>query len=934
MASIYLDSDDTFTLSGAANVYGGAGVEKLIVNSGATGVTTNATLERVDLAGASSAYTYQQSGLSLKVFSGTTLVATVAVQSDADGSQLVFANGSVSVKLSAAGMTFGGATVPTTAPAAVTPTTIDATVTSGAGTSTTGGTTTGQAFALTNSATADVFALTAGNDTVTGASGTLAATDAVIDTSTADADVMTAQVTVATLAPSITKVETININGDFVTTGLDFANVRGSTTVNFNTGITSGTATVGTTVAGAGAKTTTAANIAFGSNVTTATINADATVGTAGTLNVNAGSVTALTLTGASAVDNYAITTSGNIAFTGSTTAEVLKLIPTVASQTITLDGANVAGNTLDVGGTVAATLKGTAANLTGKTITKSGTGTLTVEVATTGAAAADLSKVAADAVTLSVAIGGNDVTVKSGTTVSTSLDMGAAAFGLNSTPSSASTNAVTFNNTASNQTGLVGTNIKTLTVNSAATAVSGVDATYAVLNVGTNNAVLTGTNDVKVTAGTAGSVDASALVGALTYTQAATAATTIKGGSGANVITLANVAVDASYTGKDGGDTINAVNTTGAVSVTTGSGIDSVVANSITSGALSANLGAGSDTISATALTSGVISATMGAGNDTVTVGTAVTGAAVIVIDGGDGTDVLKVGPAFDIAGGTLSLTSVDSIELTATGALKFSAAQLSGNTIAIKGTATIATDNLWITGVAGTTTLDASTLAIDQTLTKALSNTTLNVSLSTAATTVKGTAVNDDITGGANGNTITAGGGADKITLGAGTDKIVYAATTGAALQTEAKGTLGANATTAPVVPSTGVGAAGNGDIIAAGFAVGTDKIVLSTAFGTAGAVTGLVAAGGTSYTTASAGLAAADFISGTAAAITLTANTAGGGRFYFVTDTGNLYYDASGDTAMTAIGTVTAGAADDFAVATITGAATFSATDFMFA
>jgi hypothetical protein len=440
------------------------------------------------------------------------------------------------------------------------------------------------------------------------------------------------------LAPTINNVETVTINGDFVTTGLDLTSVRGTQTLNFNTGIIAGTATVGTAVAGAGAQTAAAAKIAFGSNVTTATINADTTAGTAGQLVVDAGAVTALTLVGASVVDNYAITTNGNLAFTGSNTAETLKLTPTVADKSITLDSIFVTGNTIDVAGTVTATLKGTAANLTGQVVTHTGTGALTVEVATTGTDPVDLSKVAANAVTLSVPIGAFAVTVKTGTPISTSLDMGAAAFSVASAAATATTNAVTFNNTASTQTGLVGTAIKTLTVNSAASQVIGVDATYVVLDNGTNNVVLTGTNDVAVTAGTAKSVDASALVGALTYTQSTNVATTIKGGSGANVITLANTAVDASYVGKDAGDTITTVNTTGAVSITTGAGIDTITASGVIAGvgALSVNTGAGADVISATALTTGVLSAILGDGNDTVTLGTGVAGTAVIVINGG----------------------------------------------------------------------------------------------------------------------------------------------------------------------------------------------------------------------------------------------------------------------------------------------------------
>jgi hypothetical protein len=105
-----------------------------------------------------------------------------------------------------------------------------------------------------------------------------------------------------------------------------------------------------------------------------------------------------------------------------------------------------------------------------------------------------------------------------------------------------------------------------------------------------------------------------------------------------------------------------------------------------------------------------------------------------------------------------------------------------------------------------------------------------------------------------------------------------------------------------------------------------------VLSTAFGTAGASGGLVAASGASYTAASTSLAAADFISGTTAAMVLTANTAGGGRFFFDGTTSVLYYDALGDTVSTAISAVTAGGADDFAVVTIGSA--LVATDFAFA
>lgn len=779
-------------------------------------------------------------------------------------------------------------------------------------------------FALT--ANNDTPAMTSGNDTVTGAAGTLAATDVISDASTTDSDTLTAIVTVATLAPVISKVENVNINGQFTTTGLDLATVTGTKVATFNTAIVSGTATVGTAVAGAGVRLGSTEKIVFGSNVSTATINSDsASTGTAGAVNVDAGSVTALTMTGASSADNYAITTNGNITFTGSNLVETMKLTATVADKWISLDGAAVAGNTTDIASAVATTIKGI---LTGKTITKSGAGVLTADVNAAGAA--DLSKVAADKIVLTAPMN-NTLTVKAGADISTAINQ--TALTITGPAATATTNSVTLTNTAATQTSLTTTSVKTLNLVSNATQVAGVDATYSTLNAGTDNVVLTGTNDVTVATGTAKSFDASALVGSLVYSQAATAATTVKGGSGANTIVLANAAVDATYVGKDAGDTVTAVNTTGATTITTGAGADTINATGAIAGAgaLSLDLGAGNDTVNATALTTGVISGSLGAGDDTVVLGVGVTGTAVVAIDGGAGTDVVKFGAGSDIKAGTLSLTNVETISLGAVaGTMTFSAAQLSGTTFNIQGTATAATDILAVTGIASTTAIDLSGLVMDQTITKGISKTTISAALSSAAVTIKGTAVADTITAGTAGSTITAGAGADTITVGAGTDKVVYSAATGAALKTESAGLVGTSATTVPAYV-----AGTTGDTIAAGFTIGTDKIVLSLALGTAGASTGLVASGGTSYTTASTALAAEDFLTTTlaGASTAITANTAGGGRFIFDTTGSFLIYDASGNSAISALGVYTAGADDDFIVVKTTGV-NLLATDFIFA
>lgn len=139
MASVYLSSGESFTISNNnASVYGGGGTEVLTVSSGLTGTNIDQNIERVVLGGASSSYTYQQQGNQLVVYSGSSQVAIVPLQQDTDGTLLTFSNGTVSAKVSASGMTFGGATVTagttSTTATSVTPTTVDATVTNGTST--------------------------------------------------------------------------------------------------------------------------------------------------------------------------------------------------------------------------------------------------------------------------------------------------------------------------------------------------------------------------------------------------------------------------------------------------------------------------------------------------------------------------------------------------------------------------------------------------------------------------------------------------------------------------------------------------------------------------------------------------------------------------------------------------------------------------------
>lgn len=168
---VYLDAGTTFSNSNAnVDFVGGTGTETVTLGSGATANTFNGNVEAITLTGASTAYNYLQSGNTLKIYSGTTLVATAEVQDDTNGSQLTFSNGTYAAKLTA-GTSGPTMTIGTGAVSATTAGTVDVT----------GGTTTA-GFTLTT-ATTDNLVGTSANEAFTGVlssalvDGTLQATD-------------------------------------------------------------------------------------------------------------------------------------------------------------------------------------------------------------------------------------------------------------------------------------------------------------------------------------------------------------------------------------------------------------------------------------------------------------------------------------------------------------------------------------------------------------------------------------------------------------------------------------------------------------------------------------------------------------------------------------------------------------------------------------
>lgn len=126
MAKVFLNPNDSFIVSNNKTiVYGSSdiGLEIGIVTTGTVGLVFDQNVEAVKFGLPYSDYRYWQTGNQLQIYdkTGSSLIATITVQGDSDGSQLSCYDGTVNVKLEAGVMTLGGAVVSNTAPGEVTP---------------------------------------------------------------------------------------------------------------------------------------------------------------------------------------------------------------------------------------------------------------------------------------------------------------------------------------------------------------------------------------------------------------------------------------------------------------------------------------------------------------------------------------------------------------------------------------------------------------------------------------------------------------------------------------------------------------------------------------------------------------------------------------------------------------------------------------------
>jgi S-layer protein len=590
MAKVFLSAGDDFVAASDAQVFGSTGAETVeIVEQ--HNVTLNSNVDRVTFTGGVADYTYQVQGNQVIVRSGAAVVATIGVQDDADGTRLVFADGSVHLNLTGLNqVTLGGAVVPTTA-GSVTPTTIDTT-------EHTGTTLAGKTFALTVGVDSGAaFTGGAGDDTFNAAQVGNGDTWSGADSIDGGGGTNTFNVAQADAIsnPVGTSVKNIQI-----------ANLSSADTVNVDTTAWTGLTTL--TTSSIGTTTVTAAP------TTAVTANVKAPGGTS---TVDGGSTVSLTETGLVAGNGVAIGTMTPVA--GSVTLN---------TTTKAADGFGVGAIVVTAAGNVAITqTAGNAVNTTnvlGAVTVNGGASTTSVSVTNSKAAAAAATVVGVGDNAINVLDVNNLSPTKAGVITSVTAS--------GYTTLTVSDNALTTLN-ASNGSGNITINnggLATPTNKTLALNLNGVSGgvlddgdIYTAINVttaGSTAATLANITDTALTALTVGGTQGLTLTSTAGMAKLSTVGVTGSAGLSADLSAATVTAVDTSGTTGNSTITLDASKAT----FTGGAGADAV-------------------TLSSNAPTKAV---SLGDGDDSLTLagGTSVVSSAIA---GGSGTDTLKMSAA-----------------------------------------------------------------------------------------------------------------------------------------------------------------------------------------------------------------------------------------------------------------------------------------------
>ena len=652
----------------------------------------------------------------------------------------------------------------------------------------------GSTFTLTTATNS--FVGTAANDLFTSAAGTLQDADTILDSTTTDKDILNAEVNANNIAARIQNVETINVNGTYVTTGLDLASTSGTKDLNLTTSILGGTATV------TNASSLNALNINAGTNVTTVAVTATAS-GTRDTVNVNSGSTTATTITGNGGLDQFNVTTTGNVTIGTTTAIDTVTVNLSDAATTVAGSAGNVVINQTGVAGTITVgataltgnvastakttitgnqnvTISATTALVTDTMIVDSSTGISKLKITDT-ATSLDAADIQVDVVSLAAATLTGTTTINANSKLSLDAAVAAQTIQLAATTAGtalaagAGTLLLDVNKT---QTAAIITDtaVGTVILNAGvdATAAAGTVMTMADLQLGlnTNTLVIQGANDLTLSlltleATTADIVSATTMTGKLTVTDTVGVGTaTLSLGSGNDSITSTKAGTFTIH-GNGGNDTIS-VASAAAATVNGGDGNDTITGSA---NASTLNGDAGNDTITGGAAID-TINGGAGddiingaGGNDAITTGE---GSDTIRMAASEGTDVIA-----DFTAGT------DKIVLRGTGAsatVNVGAITPSTNTYTIDTNFVVTLTGITATDLSGSIQLGDSTTAYTTAATASVTAGSLNDVITTGATavTVVAGAGDDKINASATNSTLTGGTGADTFNVTAGTAAI----------------------------------------------------------------------------------------------------------------------------------------------------------------
>jgi len=609
---------------------------------------------------------------------------------------------------------------------------------------------------LTSAAT-NIATMSDNSDTVDATTrNSLQTGDDITDASTTDSDVLNANVTVANAAPTMRNVETVNVTGDFLVTGLALTNVSGTNTLNLSTVLAGGTATVTDAAAAA------AANIVIGANVTTVSVTALAGGTGAAGVTVDGGAATTVALEAGAGTDIFNVTTADgaalnlgavgafaaadtvNVTLNGDatiTTAVAMGTMNIASATDATVTAATAVGTATDFTGAGNITLSGDASVLAAATsIASTGTGTLTLDLTTV--AGDNVSTVAADVINHNHA-GGTGLTMAETSSLNLVADAGGATIQLSAAGtltmnvSETQTSAITTGNAVTALTVSATPDAATDTANGAVITMADL-----ALDANTVNVAITGTEALTLTdlsTAAATTINALNMSGDLTISELGAFDVTLFLGNGTNSITSTNVAAGFTLEGGSGADTITLTGAAVNASTVNGNDGDDTILGGDAADTIDG--GDGDDAINGDA---GVDNITTGAGSDTVT-----------MVSGEDGDTIAD----FVLGTDMLVLTGA------ANAGLDLSSITPTTGLYAIDG----GTGNfdVTLTGNTATDIRDSVTLGTQSTAAVAggaAAAVTTYTSVTTAGATVAGDA--DDVI---------ALGGAHTVTLGSGSDTLI---------------------------------------------------------------------------------------------------------------------------------------------------------------